>query len=67
MGIVFRKGKIMPVYDKKLLECGGEIISSFDRDSVTNIGYDLSTKKYTVVEKMKNISVSLCPVSLHLL
>mgnify|MGYP002869348437 CR=1 FL=1 len=51
----------MLVYDKKLLECGGDIISSFDRDRVTNIGYDLSTEKYTVGEKMENTSVKLMP------
>lgn len=51
----------MVLYDKKLLSMGGDIIDPFDMDKVTNIGYDLTTEKYTYGNDTDSTIVKLQP------
>ncbi|WP_022760410.1 dCTP deaminase domain-containing protein [Butyrivibrio sp. AD3002] len=51
----------MLLYDKKLMSCGSEIITPFDKDKITNIGYDISTEKYTLGNNKESTSVKLQP------
>lgn len=51
----------MLIYDKKLLSIGNQIIHPFDRENVINIGYDLSTEKYTTGNNTDSQSIKLLP------
>ncbi len=51
----------MLLYDKKLMDIGKDIIRPFDVGKVVNIGYDLSTEKYTVGNNSELSSIKLMP------
>ncbi len=51
----------MLIYDKKLALMGANMIHPFDKDKVINIGYDLSTEKYTLGNNADTKEVKLLP------
>ena len=51
----------MLLYDKKLLLIGNDVIHPFDAEKVINIGYDLTTEKYTVGNNTDTQSIKLMP------
>ncbi len=51
----------MIIYDKKLFTMGADIIHPYDADKVVNIGYDLSTEKYTVGDNKDTDNIRLMP------
>ena len=51
----------MILYDKLLLSKGKDIIRPFDKEKVINIGYDLTTEKYTIGNNSETTSVKLMP------